>query len=66
MDIIGREGWGGVGARRLIYQRFCCGLRFAYLRNCGCVLSEKALKEVPSTNCHKVSGHVNFSVTSIL
>ena len=29
--------------------------RFAFLRGCGCVLSERALKEVPSENCHKVS-----------
>lgn len=28
--------------------------RFAFLRGCGCVLSEKALKEVPSEACHKV------------
>lgn len=28
--------------------------RFAYLRGCGCVISEKALKEVPSETCHKV------------
>lgn len=27
--------------------------RFAFLRGCGCVFSEKALKEVPSENCHK-------------
>ena len=28
--------------------------RFAFLRSCGCVFSEKALKEVPSDTCHKV------------
>ncbi len=28
--------------------------RFAYIRGCGCVFSEKALKEVPSEFCHKV------------
>jgi hypothetical protein len=27
--------------------------RFVYLRGCGCVISEKALKEVPSLTCHK-------------
>lgn len=27
--------------------------RFCYLRNCGCVLSERALKEVKSESCHK-------------
>ena len=27
--------------------------RFTFIRTCGCVLSEKALKEVPSENCHK-------------
>jgi hypothetical protein len=26
---------------------------FIYLRGCGCVLSDKALKEVPSDTCHK-------------
>ena len=31
-----------------------CFPRFAFLRGCGCVFSEKALKEVPSENCHKV------------
>ena len=28
--------------------------RFCFLRGCGCVISEKALKEAPSENCHKV------------
>jgi hypothetical protein len=28
--------------------------RFCYLRGCGCVLSEKALREIPSETCHKV------------
>ena len=28
--------------------------RFAFLRGCGCVFSEKALREVPSDTCHKV------------
>ena len=28
--------------------------RFVYLKGCGCVISEKALKEVPSKTCHKV------------
>ena len=32
-----------------------CPIRFVYLRMCGCVFAEKALKEVPSDNCHKVS-----------
>lgn len=27
--------------------------KFVYLRGCGCVISEKALKEVPSKTCHK-------------
>jgi hypothetical protein len=27
--------------------------RFCYLRTCGCVLSEKAMKEVSSATCHK-------------
>jgi hypothetical protein len=27
--------------------------RFVFLRGCGCVISEKALKEVPSETCHK-------------
>jgi len=27
--------------------------RFCYLRACGCVLSEKAMKEVASSTCHK-------------
>ena len=31
-----------------------CPCRFAFLRGCGCVLSERALKEVPSETCHKV------------
>lgn len=30
--------------------------RFIYIRGCGCVISEKALKEAPSENCHKC-GH---------
>ena len=34
--------------------------RFAFLRSCGCVLSERALKEVPSETCHKV----NFTTSS--
>ena len=29
--------------------------RFAFLRSCGCVFAEKALKEVRSENCHLVS-----------
>ena len=29
--------------------------RFVFFRQCGCVVSEKALKEVPSVICHKVS-----------
>ena len=29
--------------------------RFTFLRGCGCVLSERALKEVPSETCHKVN-----------
>ncbi|XP_013783829.1 protein RTF2 homolog [Limulus polyphemus] len=33
---------------------FCNGkYRFCYLRECACVLSEKALKEVKSSVCHK-------------
>ena len=28
--------------------------RFAFLRSCGCVFAEKALKEVRSENCHLV------------
>ena len=27
--------------------------RFVFLRTCGCVFSERALKEAPSENCHK-------------
>eukprot|EP01137_Pigoraptor_chileana_P025546 Opistho-2@7365 len=27
--------------------------KFCFLRSCGCVLSEKALREIPSTTCHK-------------
>jgi len=27
--------------------------RFCYIRNCGCVMSERALKEVKSETCHK-------------
>ena len=27
--------------------------RFIFLRTCGCVFSERALKEAPSENCHK-------------
>lgn len=27
--------------------------KFCYIRSCGCVLSERALKEVKSDNCHK-------------
>ena len=41
--------------------------RFTFIRTCGCVLSEKALKEVPSENCHKViSFHYSFSPYSSL
>ncbi len=29
--------------------------RFVFLRTCGCVFAEKAMKEVPSPNCHKVT-----------
>ena len=29
--------------------------RFAFLRSCGCVFAEKALKEVHSEHCHSVS-----------
>ena len=39
-------------------ERFICvvvfACRFVYLKGCGCVISERALKEVPSTTCHKV------------
>ena len=39
-------------------ERFICVVvfecRFVYLKGCGCVISEKALKEVPSKACHKV------------
>ena len=28
--------------------------RFIFFRQCGCVISDKALKEVPSETCHKV------------
>lgn len=28
--------------------------RFVFLRGCGCVISERGLKEVPSDTCHKV------------
>lgn len=31
--------------------------RFCYLRQCGCVLSERALKEVKSEVCHKCGKH---------
>jgi uncharacterized protein with von Willebrand factor type A (vWA) domain len=27
--------------------------RFCYLRKCGCVISERAMKEVKSENCHR-------------
>lgn len=27
--------------------------RFSYLRGCGCVVSDKALREIPSEACHK-------------
>ena len=27
---------------------------FCFIRTCGCAISEKALKEVPSETCHKV------------
>ena len=39
--------------------------RFIYLRACGCVFAEKALKEVPSDNCHKVSWNTD-TLTMIL
>ena len=39
--------------------------RFAFLRGCGCVLSEKALKEVPSETCHKVSTKETSSMAYI-
>ena len=49
-------------------QDICLGLliiiiihRFNFIRTCGCVLSEKALKEVPSTNCHKVISFHSFN-----
>ncbi|KFR10124.1 Protein RTF2, partial [Opisthocomus hoazin] len=31
--------------------------RFCYLRNCGCVFSERALKEIKSEVCHKCGVH---------
>ena len=39
-----------------VYNYVCTILcsRFVYLKGCGCVISEKALKEVPSKTCHKV------------
>ncbi|KAG7226686.1 hypothetical protein INR49_023480 [Caranx melampygus] len=30
--------------------------RFCYLHTCGCVFSDRALKEVKTEICHKVSG----------
>lgn len=30
--------------------------RFVFLRGCGCVISERGLKEVPSDTCHKCGG----------
>lgn len=36
--------------------------RFVFLRGCGCVFAEKALKEVPSENCHKVRSTCTTSV----
>lgn len=38
--------------RRMLLM--CLPFRFVFLRGCGCVISEKALKEVPSDTCHKV------------
>lgn len=36
--------------------------RFAYFKGCGCVLSERAIREVPSENCHMVGllHHIPF------
>ena len=34
----------------LVFGPLC---RFVFLRTCGCVFSERALKEVPSETCHK-------------
>jgi len=38
--------------------------KFCYIRSCGCVLSERALKEVKSDNCHKCNKE--FSTDDII
>lgn len=38
----------------LIVVSLCLSLRFFYLQTCGCVFSERALKEVKTEICHKV------------
>lgn len=47
----------------LVMCAYSC--RFAYLRKCGCVISDKALREVSSETCHKV-GHCHSVCTSVL
>ncbi|KAI1295562.1 Replication termination factor 2 [Halotydeus destructor] len=60
----GYEDTTGNGGQYVDYQnsRYMCpvvGLemngkhKFIYMQKCGCVLSERALKEVKSENCHK-------------
>ena len=41
------------GAGQMIMMFFFL-FRFIFFRQCGCVISDKALKEVPSETCHKV------------
>ena len=39
----------------LWFTCFVCFYRFSYLRTCGCVVSERALKEAPSESCYRVN-----------
>ncbi len=57
-----------------LYWRIVCCLhqqamhvvnRFLYLRNCGCVFSERALREVATTTCHKASHSRSFFLINI-
>lgn len=41
----------------------CYACRFCYLQTCGCVFSDRAMKEIKTEICHKVSNAGHFYST---
>lgn len=40
-----------------VHRVFLFVCRFCFVWSCGCVMSERALKEIKSETCHKVCNH---------